>query len=61
MDCIQEADSLKDKDLKRQHCWAAVGHNFKSDIHFYDMSGNTNGKLTLKAYLKQILKPIVKP
>ncbi len=61
MNCIQEANSPKDKNLKRQHCWAAVGHNFKSNIHFYDVLGNINGKLTLKVYLKQILKPIVKP
>ncbi len=61
MNCIQEVNPLKDKDLKRQHCWAAVGHNFKSDIHFYDVPGNINGKLTLKLYLEQILKPIVKP
>ncbi len=28
---------------------------------FYDVLGNINGKLTLKVYLEQILKPIVKP
>jgi len=61
MDCIQEQDSPKDKGLKRQHCWAAIGHEFKSNIYFYDVPGNTNGKLTLKVYLEQILKPIVKP
>ena len=52
MNCIQEADSPKDKDLKRQHCWAA---------YFYEVASNTNGKLSLEAYLEQILKSIVKP
>jgi len=33
----------------------------KYTIHFYDVPGNINGKLTLKVYLEQILKPIVKP
>ena len=61
MNCIQKMNSPKNKGLKKQHCWAAVGHNFKSDIHFYDVFKNINEKLTLKAYLKQVLKPIVKP
>lgn len=60
-DCIQEADSPKEKDLKQQHCWAAVGHNFKSDIHFYNVPGNGNDKMSMQVYLEQILKPIVKP
>ncbi len=60
MNCIQEQDSSKDKDLKRQHCWAAIEHEFKLNIYFYDVSENTNEKLTLKIYLKQILKSIVK-
>jgi hypothetical protein len=37
-----------------------VGWNFKSDIFFYD-SRNKNGKITQKAYIKQILEPFVKP
>ncbi len=60
MNCIQKADSFKNKNLKRQHYWAAVEHDFKSNIYFYDVSENTNEKLTLKIYLKQILKFIVK-
>ena len=43
-DCIQERDAPKEKDLKRYHCWAAVGWDFKSDIIFYD-AGNGNGKM----------------
>ena len=60
-DCVQEADFLKEKDLKRQHCWAAIGHNFKSEIYFYDVPENGNGKMNMNVYLEQILKPIVKP
>lgn len=60
-DCIQEADVPEEKDQKRHHCWAAVGHDFKSDIHFYQVPGNTNGKMSQKAYIEQILEPVVKP
>ena len=61
IDCLQHQDSPKAKDEKRMHCWAAVGYNFKSPIYFYDVPGNTNGKMSLKVYQKQILEPIVKP
>jgi hypothetical protein len=50
----------RDKDRKRFHCWALVGWNFKSPIYFYD-SGNSNSKMTHKAYIEQILEPAVKP
>jgi hypothetical protein len=60
-DCIQETDEVKEKDLKRLHGWAAVGHDFKSAMHLYDVPGNKNGKMSHKVYLKSILKPIVKP
>ena len=39
----------------------AVGHNFKSDIHIYEVPGNTNGKMSQKLYIDKILEPIVKP
>ena len=29
-DCIEEVQEPTEKDKKRYHCWAAVGHNFKS-------------------------------
>lgn len=60
-DCIQEANEPEEKDKKRHHCWAAVGHNFKSDIYFYNVAGNTNGKMSQQAYIDSILEPIVKP
>jgi len=60
-DCIQEASEPAEKDKKRFHCWAAIGYNFKSDIYFYNVSGNTNGKMSQRVYIDQILEPIVKP
>ena len=60
-DCIEEIHEPSEKDKKRYHCWAAVGHNFKSDIHFYEVPGNTNGKMSQKVYIEKILEPVVKP
>ena len=37
-----------------------MGYNFKSDIHFYDVPGNMNGKMSQHMYINQILEPIVK-
>ena len=61
VDCIQHSDAPKSKDEKRFHCLAAVGYNFKSDITFYNVPGNTNGKMSLQVYINQILEPVVKP
>ncbi len=52
VNCIQKINSFKNKNLKRQHCWAAVDYNFKSNIHFYNVLENINEKVTLKIYLK---------
>lgn len=60
-DCIQHRDPPAEKDRKRLHCWAAVGYNFKSDIYFYEVPSNTNGKMTHDVYITSILDPIVKP
>lgn len=35
-------------------------YNFKSDIIFYDVPENTNGKMLLKAYKNQSLESVVK-
>lgn len=59
--CNQENPEPAEKDRKRYHCWAAIGHDFKSDISFYEVTGNTNGKMSQQAYINQILEPIVKP
>lgn len=60
-DCIQHADEPLDKDRKRQHCWAAVGYDFKSELVWYEIPTNTNGKMTQLAYRDVILEPVVKP
>ena len=59
--CIQEDKEPNEKDKKCHHCWALMGYNFKSDIYFYKVPGNTNGKMSQKVYIDQILEPIVKP
>ena len=35
-DCIQEHNQPVKKDKNRYHCLAAVGHNFKFEIYFYE-------------------------
>ena len=37
------------KDIKRLHCWGAVGFNYKSDLIFYD-NGTSNGKMDQNTY-----------
>lgn len=61
VDCVQHREEPKAKDEKRFHSWAAVGYNFKSNIIFYDVPRNTNGKMSIKVYRDQMLKPVVKP
>jgi len=48
------------KDQRRLHAWAAVGFNFKSNLYFYNVPSNTNGKLSLQIYRDCILEPVVK-
>jgi hypothetical protein len=62
-DCIQQRDEKTDEErvIKRLHAWAAVGYNFKSPLLSYDIKSNTNGKMTQKDYINQILEPVVKP
>jgi hypothetical protein len=59
-DCIQKIDKVKEKYQKRKHEWTAMSHNFKSNMHLYDVSDNQNDKMNQKIYLKSILKLIVK-
>jgi hypothetical protein len=59
-DCIQKIDKVKKKNQKRKHEWAAMSHNFKLDMHLYDVSDNNNDKMSQKIYLKSVLKLIVK-
>ena len=38
-----------------------MGYDFKSDIHFYEVLGNINGKMSQRVYIDHILQLIVKP
>ena len=60
--CIQHTASKfkEERDQKRKHWWVAVGYDFKSDITFYTVFGNKNGKMSLQVYRDCILESIVK-
>lgn len=60
-DYIQEHNEPAEKDKKWYHYWAAVGHNFKSEIYFYEVPDNMNGQMSQQIYIDQILEPIVMP
>jgi hypothetical protein len=62
-DAIQdriEPITKKDREGKRIHVWAAAGYNFKSEIVFYDVPTNDNGKMNGRVYVDAILEPHVK-
>ena len=42
------------------HVWAAIGWNFKSELVFYNIPTNQNGKMTGRVYIDSILEPMVK-
>lgn len=55
-----------EKDKKRFHYWAAVGHDFKSELVFYEVKDkigkeSKNGKMSHDCYVDSILDPVVKP
>ncbi|KAK3311553.1 uncharacterized protein B0T15DRAFT_79628 [Chaetomium strumarium] len=60
-DCMVETKGAGEEGLRRLHCWAAVGHDFKSDLVWYDKPSESNGKLDMTAYRDQILEPVVGP
>lgn len=50
-----------ERDLKRLHCWAAIGHNFKSPLIWYDFSTNADGgRMTQATYQRERLEPYIK-
>ncbi|KAF7915856.1 uncharacterized protein EAE98_000548 [Botrytis deweyae] len=59
-ECIQLRGVEKEEHRNKQHCWAAVGYNFKSNLIYYDVPGNRNGKLSHKVYVDTILDGEVK-
>jgi len=60
-DCILHQDPAETKgpDREHLHVWAAVGYNFKSDLHFYTIPTNKNGKMSSQVYRDQILEPVI--
>jgi hypothetical protein len=59
--CIQHTNDPNEADKKKIHAWAAIGYHFKSPLLLYDIASITNGKMTQKDYINQILEPVVKP
>ncbi|KAG8664632.1 uncharacterized protein FPOAC1_013412 [Fusarium poae] len=58
---LQEKKSPTKKDEKKLHAWAAVGIGYKSDLVFYEITSNNNGKMTQKVYEEQILEKHIRP
>ena len=58
---IVEHKNPTKKYQKKVHNWGAIRYGFKSELTFYDINSNTNGKMTQDVYIKQILKPVVLP
>lgn len=60
-DNVQHRDPPSEKIRHRVHGWAAVGWNFKTPkIIWYKVPSNTNGVITMKVYVDQILEVEVK-
>ncbi|KJZ69604.1 hypothetical protein HIM_10992 [Hirsutella minnesotensis 3608] len=58
---LQEKRIPKDTEVKLLHAWACIGYNFKSPLVWYEVSTNTNGKMSQKVYLEKVLEGYVKP
>jgi 2-hydroxy-3-keto-5-methylthiopentenyl-1-phosphate phosphatase len=58
-DCLDEVNTPKDSDFKILHAWGAIGYNFKSNLIFYNIESNSNGKMTQQDYINQIPIPEV--
>jgi hypothetical protein len=59
VNCIQEIDEPSKKDViekRRAHAWGAIGYNFKSELYFYRIPTNTNGKMTARRYMPKARK-----
>lgn len=62
-DCIHHPDDDEQTSVntRRYHAWGAVGWNFKSDLYFYEVPTNINGKMSLQIYHDEILEKAVGP
>ena len=58
-DCIHHHEETPASEIRRYHAWAAIGWDFKSELHFYEVPTNTNGKMSLQIYRDEILEKVV--
>lgn len=58
-DCVVERRDPSVKQQKKVHAWGAIGYDFKSDLIFYEVDTNGNGKMSHEVYLDSVLKPVV--
>ena len=59
---LDEANKQQpDWEKKGFHCWVMVGWDYKSDLVFYEIPGNSHGVLNQKVYIESILEPVVRP
>lgn len=61
-DCIYHAkeENNSEEERERYHGWAAIGWDFKSELQFYRVPTNTNGKTSLQIYRDVILEGVIK-
>ena len=55
---IEKVYEPNEKNTKRYHCWVVVEHNFKFDIHFYEIFRNTNSKMSQQVYIEKSLNQL---
>jgi len=55
-------ENLKKRTKNKKKCTFGppVGYNFKSELVFYTVPTNDNGKMSGQAYVDSILEPVVK-
>lgn len=58
--CIRQRPPKERTDQQPLHIWSAVGWNFKGPLVRYQVA-HSNGKLSQRAYIDQILDPVVRP
>jgi hypothetical protein len=58
---IQEDREPEEINKKKFHALIAVGFDFKSELVFHTILSNSNGKMTIKVYVEDILEKHVKP
>ena len=60
-DCIYHREKEPEGERMRLYAWGAIGWNFKSELHFYEVPSNSNGKMSLQIYRDEILEKVVRP